>query len=225
MTIPVDSAGGNTGRQYNGRMKKWGIIIGFVVLCGWTYWTERTVDPGPGRVAPAAPLQTAAPAGEASPFVFRDMTITPLAAFRTDGARVLGRERYWLGREARLCPVDLALGWGAMSDSRVLAKLNVYQSGRYYRWETRGSEFPVPREEIERSSANMHLIPATPEVAARIRGVRSGHVVAFSGSLVEVHAPDGWGWRSSLTRNDTGNGACELVWVRDFRIVTPTAAR
>ena len=33
-----------------------------------------------------------------------------------------------------------------------------------------------------------------------------------------MRAPDGWRWRSSLTREDTGAGACELVWVE--RIVT-----
>jgi hypothetical protein len=30
---------------------------------------------------------------------------------------------------------------------------------------------------------------------------------------VRVEAADGWSWTSSLTRDDTGPGACEVMWV------------
>jgi hypothetical protein len=43
-------------------------------------------------------------------------------------------------------------------------------------------------------------------------------VVALTGYLVEVRGPDGFRWRSSLTREDTGNGACELVWVEKLDV-------
>ncbi len=29
----------------------------------------------------------------------------------------------------------------------------------------------------------------------------------------------GWRWKSSLTRKDTGNGACELVWVKQMKVL------
>ena len=41
-------------------------------------------------------------------------------------------------------------------------------------------------------------------------------LLTFSGYLIEARAPDGWRWRSSLTREDTGAGACELVWVEQI---------
>jgi hypothetical protein len=34
-------------------------------------------------------------------------------------ARVIASERYWFDRGSALSPVDLVLGWGAMSDSTV----------------------------------------------------------------------------------------------------------
>jgi len=37
--------------------------------------------------------------------------------------------------------------------------------------------------------------------------------------LVEVKAQDGWTWRSSLSREDTGNGACELMLVEEVRLI------
>jgi hypothetical protein len=70
----------------------------------------------------------------------------------------LSSERYSLGREADLSPVDLALGWGKMSDEAVLSKINITQSNRFYYWHV--DAFPIPRREIEINSANMHMIPA-----------------------------------------------------------------
>jgi len=76
--------------------------------------------------------------------------------------------------------------------------------------------FPIPRQEIETHSANMHMIAATPAVERALKSVRVGQIVKLTGYLVEVRAADGWTWRSSLTREDTGAGACELVWVTEF---------
>jgi len=38
-------------------------------------------------------------------------------------------------------------------------------------------------------------------------------VIALHGRLIEAQRSDGWHWRSSLRRDDTGAGACELVLV------------
>ena len=48
--------------------------------------------------------------------------------------------------------------------------------------------------------------------------MRAGDVVTLDGLLVEADKPGGWRWRSSMTRADTGAGACELVYVEDIRI-------
>lgn len=142
--------------------------------------------------------------------------LEPLADFSIE-ARVLSREDYHIGREADLSPTDLALGWGRMSDERVLTSINVTQSGRFYFWST--PEFPIPRREIETSSANMHIIPADAYVEKQLSKVRKGQVVRIQGYLVEAKASDGWHWKSSLTREDTGNGACELIYVKSLSVV------
>jgi hypothetical protein len=81
------------------------------------------------------------------------------------------------------------------------------------------AQFPIPRHDIEANSANMHMIPADTIVEDTLKGVRVGQVVRISGYLVEVAGADGWRWRSSLTRDDTGNGACELVWVESVQVL------
>ena len=41
-------------------------------------------------------------------------------------------------------------------------------------------------------------------------------LVYSKGSLIEIQASDGWRWKSSLSREDTGNGACELMKVESI---------
>ncbi|MFC5570009.1 hypothetical protein ACFPN1_08060 [Lysobacter yangpyeongensis] len=165
----------------------------------------------PPRVAPFdSPLQTPVPANLA-PFRLRAATLTPLAGFSID-ARVLSRRDYRSDREAGLAPVDFALGWGRMRDDAVLARLTITQSSRWYHYRY-GGEPPIPQAEIDRSAANMHLIPGSTEIAAELRKVDAGERVRIDGWLVEAQAPDGWHWRSSTSREDTGAGACELIYV------------
>jgi len=64
----------------------------------------------------------------------------------------------------------------------------------------------------------MHLVPTSPALVDKIKAVRVGQVVHISGQLVEARAADGWRWRSSLTREDTGAGACELIRVESLEI-------
>jgi len=102
-----------------------------------------------------------------------------------------------------------------MSDSSVIEQLDISQSVRFftYRWR---EQPPIPLKEIERSSANMHLIPADANVERQLAKVRKGSLIRMQGQLVEAHRSDGFQWRSSLTREDTGGGACELVLVESI---------
>ena len=51
--------------------------------------------------------------------------------------------------------------------------------------------------------------------------MRVGDVVTLEGDLIEADKPGGWKWRSSMTRDDTGNGACELVYVEALAPAAP----
>ncbi len=150
------------------------------------------------------------------PFTIGEYTFTPLAEFQV-AARVLGTKHYSMDREASLAPVDLALGWGPMAKREVLNAISISQSGRFYYW--RSDNFPIPGRDIETNSANMHFIPATPEVGKKLRQIRDNDEIKFKGYLVRVDAADGWRWISSTTRNDTGHGACEVILVDDISLL------
>lgn len=186
-------------------------VILALLAGGWgiSCWLNRPLNPPPGVLVAEEPLQGSPAQGEAWPF--RGFRIVPLADFEIR-ARVLSSERYRLDDGAKLSPVDLALGWGPMSDSAVLDKISIDQSGRWYHWRV-SSEPPIPVGDIINHSANMHMIPANPKVERMLKGFRVGQVVHLKGSLVRVEGPNGFHWASSTTRADTGGGSCELVWV------------
>jgi hypothetical protein len=174
------------------------------------------MQPDPGVLAPDVPQQIDLDHG--AQLQRGDVTLTTRAQFDIT-ARVLSRKDYSRGADADLVPVDLALGWGRMSDSEVLAKVDITQSGRFYRWHVK--EFPIPRREIETSSANMHMIPADDDVKRQLEQVRAGQVVRIEGFLVDARRTDGWRWNTSMTREDTGAGACELIYVERIDLAAP----
>lgn len=146
-----------------------------------------------------------------------DASLVPLAGFSLH-ARVLSRENYRVGNEAEFSPVDLALGWGPMAKPGMAEKLNVSQSGRWYRYSWGSEGPPLALEEIIRHSANMHMVPANDEVATSLARVHSNDVVELDGWLIRIEKKDGWRWQSSLSRSDSGNGACELVYVCSIQV-------
>ena len=184
------------------------LIVG--LWFGWDDWQQREIKHPPGVLAAAEPSQRNR-AG-ATPIQQGRFTLTPRAEFSIT-ARVLASERYRADTTASLMPRDLALGWGAMSDSSVLEQLQISQSGRFYFWRTRSNVPPIPLPLISASSANMHLIAANASVARTIDRVRVGHIIELEGQLVDVRSDSGWQINTSLTRDDVGAGACEIIYV------------
>jgi len=131
-------------------------------------------------------------------------------------ARVLSKAYYRFGREVALSRYDLALGWGPMSDQAVVDQLSISQSNRWYRWHYQKP--PLDEKQMIANSGNFHIIPANDQIRATLNQLRIGHIIKLQGQLVHVKAPDGWRWRSSLSRTDTGVHSCELVWVEQLSI-------
>lgn len=143
--------------------------------------------------------------------------IKPIANFALH-ARILSRENYSRDTEAQLAPIDLALGWHRMAEPAIYQSLTISQSNRWYRYSW-SSEPPIPPNEIIVSSANMHMIPANPAVLAVLEQAQSGKTIRLSGYLVEIKHDNGWQWRSSTSRSDSGGGACEVVYVQAAEVL------
>jgi hypothetical protein len=190
---------------------RWIAVLLALFVAGYCYWTGRAIARPPGVLAPNEPEQENVADGPHWDVDGYD--VHGLARFSLE-ARVLSAERYRVGREADLSPVDLALGWGPMSSNEVIDRLTISQSSRFYfyTWASQ-SDLVIPAGEIIRHSANMHMLPLDSAARETLLSARRGNLVRLSGWLVEARGKDGWRWRSSLSRSDTGAGACELVAV------------
>ena len=67
-------------------------------------------------------------------------------------------------------------------------------------------------------AAQIHAIPATDEIESRLRRLRPGQVVQLAGYLVDVRGNGGFAWNTSLRRDDTGDGACEIMWIEHLYV-------
>jgi hypothetical protein len=182
------------------------IIIGVIVVL---FYPEEEIRHPAGIICPEAPTQTLI--SDPKPFLKDEYMVTPLANFSLHG-KVLSREDYSWGHVSELSPIDLAIGWMEMSDQIIIDRLDISQSSRWYKWKPR-SALPIPRRSIEQNSANMHMIPATDAIHALLDDVVKGQVIKLEGYLVKVTRDGNWHWNSSLSRDDTGDGACELIYV------------
>jgi hypothetical protein len=191
------------------------VVLGTAALVAvWQLITSGPIDRDPGEIAADDPLQSELEAPQT--LTQGDFQLLPQAQFSAE-VRVLSRERYRLGPLADVSPLDIAVGWGPMSDSAVLAGLDISQANRFYFWHY-DNEPPIPRRDIESHSANWHLIPANDGVWSQLRGLRVGDVVKLDGMLVNVENPEVGTIRTSLRREDTGAGACEILYVQSASI-------
>ena len=106
-----------------------------------------------------------------------------------------------------------------MSDTRVIDQLEFSQMGRFLYWRPRDwVTFALTPRETMTHAGQIHAIPANPQIERSLRRLRPGHVVSLHGYLVDVRGPGGFVWNTSMSRSDTGDGACEIMWIEDMVI-------
>ena len=185
----------------------------------WLFMLGRPIRHPAGVLVPNPPAQKDIPP-KALPSV-AGWNLTAVAEYHLRG-RVLGTKRYRSGVQSELVPVDVAVGWGRMSDQSVLDQFTLSMTNRFFFYEW--SEAPaIPPDEIKVSAGNNHIIAATDEVRRAINSLRLGHIVTMDGYIVNAAGPGGATWNSSVRRDDTGNGACELFYVQSVKAVASLA--
>jgi hypothetical protein len=192
-------------------------ILGIYVAWGaWHWYAGRPVHPPDGVLAQEDPRQTNVANGGS--LQIGHWTLTVRADYQIT-ARVLGRESYHFDALADLIPEDLALGWGPMSDSHNLQTIEISQSNRFYYWNASAGT-RIGREAIISHSANTHVIPQNSEIQRQLSRLRPGQVVTLRGQLVDGLRNDGRWIKTSLVRDDTGPGACEVLLVTEIDVMT-----
>lgn len=141
--------------------------------------------------------------------------ISLLASYDIE-AVVKSTNRQW-DYPSQLSKYDFALAWGDLNRADIDATISYGQSGRCYtyRW---SAETPVTPAYIGSHSANVHIIHSDQSILKKVRAIGKNDHIRLRGYLVQVDFPYG-PWRSSLTLTDSGNGACEIIYVTGVEIL------
>jgi len=204
----------------NGRKGIW-LGIAVIVFYALFFLTTRTRGVAIHEVIPVEndPEQVNIDSAEEHPTTLQrsgiQWKITPRAEYRI-AARVLHRERYYLDWQSSFAPVDLALGWGSLADPKADDWISWSQNMRwyFYHW-SEGT--PYSTDYIARHSANVHVVPADKNLKYAVLKLERNDLVLLEGNLVDIDGRKGgstYWWHTSLTRDDTGDGSCELFWVK-----------
>ena len=151
-------------------------------------------------------------------------TLTPKATYDISGLVVSqhrGDALFNLGHKADPGNIkDVCIVWGEAVTNGSYRKVK-FTSGEFtcsYSW----SGIVTPPFNPEKASNN-HLIPASSAIARRIQAIHIGDQIRMTGLLVDYTVTkDGqaiFTRQTSLTRGDTGNGACEILYVTDLAVV------
>jgi hypothetical protein len=130
-------------------------------------------------------------------------------------ARILSKKHYTFDDLSDIVPYDFALGWGVLASNHYDNQVKFNQYSRWYHF-IRSQNCSLSEEYIYQHSANTHIIPANQNIKKTIAKTKHHAIIELEGYLVRIESHQNVGTRtfeSSLSRLDTGAGACEVMYV------------
>jgi hypothetical protein len=122
--------------------------------------------------------------------------------------------------------VDFCVVWGNNALSGVYRGLSIKNDQWTCHFSTHSSEVWSAFDMT--AASNNHMVTADAAVARAMRKVRAGDQVRFRGYLADYTTTRADGRvmgtrKTSTVRDDTGNGACEVVYVKSFDVIKPVS--
>ena len=212
---------------------KW-LLLATLLLLAVALWKSDALPP-PGKLSPALldePLQEPVrkPAFVATSHGVT-YTVQPLYSYELVGLVVSKHDAktWWdhLHREwnDNLNIVDLCVIWGNNARNGSYADIH-FSSGQFTcNFSTRSDTAYAAFDQT--AISNNHLLTDQPAIAKKLRTVRVGDQIRFRGHLAEYTHQHGMNFRrgTSTVRTDTGNGACETVFIDSIEIIRPGGKR
>jgi hypothetical protein len=121
----------------------------------------------------------------------------------------------------RMSPMDVGIVWGDLIDEENLKHIKWHETGtRFLHWETKDGTWYQEFGSVEGLYSNNHLVPSNNKAKNMIKKIKRGDYIKITGYLVDIFWEErnrSYSWHSSITRNDQGDGACELIYVTDVK--------
>lgn len=144
----------------------------------------------------------------------------PMANYSVS-AEVKSALNYSDDMQSEFMPTDLALAWGDLANPEKGKGITYTQSGRWYFY-VFDSTYKGNSIYIGQHSSNHHIIPANDNIKVALVKIKKGQKVKIDGYLVNVDYrfmdQSGFTQSSSLTREDTGDGACEVLYATKLQV-------
>lgn len=194
-------------------------IILLVLVIRWILY------PSPDEMADSVPMLFNDPIQKDSSFVIKDLKlkgydlkIYSKASFSISGLVVSGK-KYYQGIDGALVPMDIGVCWGDLTNEQNKKNLHYEQYLRFLIFRPRGP-LTVSQDYVMCHAGNIHIIPADNRIRKVVRSVKKGDLIRMNGYLVSVSGQKGqfsYHRTSSMTRTDTGDGACEVLYVTEIQ--------
>lgn len=148
-----------------------------------------------------------------------EVLLFPKAEYTLKG--VVKSKKKYSDYPSQISVYDLALAWGDLNTKENEDFITYSQSGRWYYYRYKAGT-PVSGDYIAEHSANVHIIHKNEEILDQLKDVKEGDFIMLKGYLVDVdfteHQSDSL-WKTSTSRKDTGNGACEILYVEALTVL------
>ncbi len=128
-----------------------------------------------------------------------------------------GNSRMHFLAQDHLNMLDVCVVWGETAMSRLLHRISFWNGIFTCNVKTR-DRVAWAAFNMEQLSNN-HLISDDEYIRDRVKAIRVGDQIRFRGYLASYSNPAGGKRGTSTTRTDTGDGACETVYVENFEIL------
>ncbi|MEZ5542083.1 MAG: hypothetical protein R3F42_08570 [Pseudomonadota bacterium] len=112
---------------------------------------------------------------------------------------------------------DVCVVWGENTDGADLNRINFWNGKFTCNFETRDTG-TWERFRLDQVSNN-HLLTTDTRLRQRVDRLRIGDQIHIRGWLVRYSNDTGFSRDTSTTRTDSGNGACETIYLEDFEIL------
>ena len=155
-------------------------------------------------------------------------TVSPLYVYEISGLIVHRLDYTWFSiyKKDSVFPLDLCMMWGNDVERGIYKSrdLSFRQDSRFCWWQWSG-KLNVNNSEI----SNSHLVIDNKDIEAKLKDLNEGDQVKITGFLSNIDAintgdpgeydPPEFSLQTSTTRDDSGPGACEIIYVTGIEIL------
>lgn len=209
------------------RLVRW-LLIGSIVLFAYSFW-HRNDLPEPTQIISQlaqSPVQTKvnlpAVTKQVGGITYR---IQPLYQYELYGLVVSQHDatswQDYLHQQwnDKLNIRDICVLWGNNAHSGVYQQFKFWSGQFTCNFWTNST--PAFQAFDQTAISNNHLLTASPELIKKVASIRIGDSIHLRGYLASYSHNEGFTFQrgTSTTRSDTGNGACETIYLDDLTVI------